>query len=353
MSGLFRYEAVTAKCRCLEGKLLTRAQYEALAQKSTFADAVAYLKDETAYSELLDQVEPASAHRARLEGLLEKHLIDAYTKLYTFTSGAERKFIGSLLQEFEMRYLLDAIRATEYDDSMEFYTIPPFIRERSDINFTRIFRTDSKSEILAALEGTVYYEPLRPVMTAEKCTFAEIESALNRSYYKKLLTKYASVFTGEQKKRVVSAIATKIDLMNISVILRIRRFDSLREGTERVKLDFTSVLPLMIPAFGRLREPELYSICTSELSLSETIDRFTALYKHPAELFGEQNSTGEYGSRFLYERARKLTLCPKPSFDIVFGYLSLLKFETDNIIYILEALRYGTAPEKIGQSIII
>lgn len=353
MSDLFKYDAVTAKCRCIIGQLLTKEQYMNLISSRTLADAVAYLKDETAYADLLDSVEPSRAHRAHLEQLLENNLLDAYIKLYTFTSGAERRFIGHLMEELELRYLLDAIRATEYDDSMEFYSIPQFIRDHAAIDFKRIFRTSSSAEMLEALKGSEYFDTLYPIMSGDKWSFADVEAALVHSYYKKLITKYASVFSGDQKKRVQAMISEKIDLLNISVILRMRRFNALREGSERVKLDFTTVMPKLIPISGRLREPDVIALCSEELSLDETIERFAALYKKPGKLFAEQNATGEYGSEYLFGQARRLAANPHPSFDVVLGCLSLIKFETDNLIYILEALRYGVAADKIEQSIIV
>ena len=67
---MFRYDAVTAKCRCLAGRLFTKDDYAALVSRGSLAEAVAWLKDTPAYSVVLDGVEPAKVHRARLEGLL-------------------------------------------------------------------------------------------------------------------------------------------------------------------------------------------------------------------------------------------------------------------------------------------
>lgn len=348
---MFRYDAVTAKCRCLAGRLFTKDDYAALVSRGSFSEAVAYLKDTPAYSGVLDGVEPGKVHRARLEGLLEADVIDMYAKLYTFTSGAERKFLGHLLEEYEIGYLLDAIRATEYDDTMEFYRVPKFIIDHAKIDFVRIFRTDSKDEVLAALEGTEYHEILRPVLESGTTSFAGIEAEINRAYYTRLMTKYSAVFPPEERKRVREMISTKIDLMNISCIVRLRRFAALRAGNDRVKLDFTAVLPILIPAFGKLKEPDIAALCNDEIDIPETIDRFAGLYKKPAEMFTEHTSTGEYGSELLYSQAKKYSLSG-PSFDVVLGVLSLKKFETDNIIYILEALRYGMPEEEIKNAVI-
>ena len=142
-------------------------------------------------------------------------------------------------------------------------------------------------------------------------------------------------------------ISTKIDLMNISCIVRLRRFAALRAGKDRVKLDFTAVLPKLIPAFGKLKEPDIAALCGDEIDIPETIGRFAGLYRKPAEMFTERTSTGEYGSALLYGQAKKYS-----NSGPVLGVLSLKKFEIDNIIYILEALRYGMPEDEIKSAVI-
>ncbi len=68
-------------------------------------------------------------------------------------------------------------------------------------------------------------------------------------------------------------------------------------------------------------------------------------------MFTERTSTGEYGSALLYGQAKKYSNSG-PSFDVVLGVLSLKKFEIDNIIYILEALRYGMPEDEIKSAVI-
>ena len=344
-------DALTAKCRCLKGKLLTKEQYLALASKPGLAEAVEYLRSETSYAELLSDVEPSRIHRARLEQLLDHHLLDVYSRLYTFSSGNERKFIGLLIEEFTISCLLDAIRATEYDDSMEFYNIPPLVREHSHIDFDRIFRTDSKEEILDALEGSEYHETLRHVMN-DSSSFEDIESELVRAYYKKLVKKTSELFSGSERADILDMLHTRIDLFNISVILRMRRFRALREDSDRASIELTEVLPRLVPIFGRLKESDISELCLERLTLSETAGRFAEIERRPLAELDEKSSTGEYGSRLVYRRSRRLagSGC---SFGVAVGYLTLLRTENDNLVYILEALRYGVPTERITDKIIV
>ncbi len=343
-------DALAAKCRSMKGRLITKDQYFALAAKSGIPDAVEYLKSTAAYSGLLADVEPTRVHRARLEQLLERNLLDAFVKLYTFTSGNERKFFGLLIEEFTINCLLDAIRATEYDDSMDFYHIPNFINDHSKIDFSRIFRTDSKEEILDALKGTEYYDTLAPVMN-DQASFDDIESELTRAYYKKAAKRIPELFSGDELADILASFHSRVDIINIAVILRMRRFRTLRGESDSTPLELTEVFPRLIPIFGKLRESDISSLCAEDLSVAETIERFCGIEHRPVEELDEKTSTGEYGTKMTFARSKKLA--GKSSAAAALGYLNLLRVETDNLIYLFEALRYGLSKERITERLIV
>ncbi len=340
--------ALAAKCRTMKGCLLTAEQYSQLASCPELSSAVEYLKTTEGYSALLADAEPSRIHRARLEQLLERGVIDAYAKLYTFTSGVERSFFKLLIEEFTISFLLDAIRATEYDDSMEFYHVPSFIREHSDIDFKRIFLTDSREEILLALRGSEYYDILKPRING---SFEEIEAELICAYYKKLIKSLKKLFKGEEQKQLLTAIHTRIDLKNLSVILRMRRFAIITGETERVSIDLTRVLPRLIPCFGRLKESDIIRLCEGQLTVEETIAEYSALAHRPEAELDENSSTGEFGSRLIYSSSKKLA--SRSTLACALGYLTLLRLEADNLIYILEAIRYKMPKEQMIKRIII
>lgn len=345
-----KQDALSAKCRSMKGRLLTKDQYIALSSRSGIPEAVEYLKTSTVYSALFADIDPLRIHRARIEQLLEKNLLAAYTKLYTFTSGSERKFFSLLIEEFTINSLLDAIRATQYDDSMDFYHIPRFIREHSNIDFPRIFKTSSKEEMLAALKNTEYYDVLKNSLN-DSSSFEYIEFELIRAYYKKLIKNVNTLFIKDEQKDILDAIHMRIDISNISVILRMRRFNSLRGKSDSAPLELTDVFPKLIPIFGRLRESDISELCAENISVFETIERFSKIVRRPPDELDEKNSTGEYGSKMIYGKSKKLS--SKNSIASALAYLMLLRTETDNLIYIFEALRYEIPKERIIEKLIV
>lgn len=339
--------ALAAKCRTMKGRLLTFEQYSLLSACPELRAAVEYLKTTEGYSHLLSDVDSAQIHRARLEQLLERGVIDAYAKLYTFTTGVERDFFKLMLEEFTIEYLLDAIRATEYNTSKEFYHIPSFIREHSNIDFGRLFNAASREQILFLLKGSEYFDIIAPRIDG---AFEEIEAELICAYYKKLIRSLDKLFEGEERSELLSALHTQIDLKNLSVILRMRRFASLTEQTDRVTIDLTRVLPRLIPCFGRLREADISRLCESAMTTEETIEEYSRIAHSPKDELDEKSSTGEFGSRMLCRISKKLS--GRSDLAGALGYLTLLRLEADNLIYILEAIRYEMPHDRIIERII-
>ena len=341
-------EALTAKCRTMKGRLLSMDQYLALSAKTSLPDAVAFLASTEGYGAIFSDVDPERVHRARLEQLLEKNIIEAYSKLYTFTSGNEREFFGLLIEEFTITCLLDAIRAAGSDTTTDFYHVPNFIRDHSKIDFSRIFRASSREEILNLIADSEYAETLSPVIDG---SFEDIESALIRAYFRKLIKKTGKLFSGDEQKEILGAIHLKIDIINISIILRMRRFCALEEGRDSVVLDVTEIFPRLIPIFGKLRESDIRDLCASDLTVAQTMSGYLELMRRSPDELDEKTSTGEYGTRLLYRTSKKLTRTS--SLACALGYLTILRIECDNLIYILESIRYGIPAERIVPKIVI
>ena len=67
--GVTAYSALRAKTAAMRAKHLSSAQYEELKSKASVSDAVAYLKYQTVYAPLLENVSERTVHRGYLERL--------------------------------------------------------------------------------------------------------------------------------------------------------------------------------------------------------------------------------------------------------------------------------------------
>ena len=69
-----KYGALSGKSRAMFGKLLNKHDYKALMQKK-ISEVVAYLKHNTHYGAILDEIDENNIHRVSLENTLKKDII--------------------------------------------------------------------------------------------------------------------------------------------------------------------------------------------------------------------------------------------------------------------------------------
>lgn len=60
MGNLLEYSGIVTKTRAMEAKLLTPAQFEEIASLHNVPEVVEYLKKETAYADILEELAPNS-----------------------------------------------------------------------------------------------------------------------------------------------------------------------------------------------------------------------------------------------------------------------------------------------------
>ena len=82
MGNLLEYSGIVTKTRAMEAKLLTPAQFEEIASLHNVPEVVEYLKKETAYADILEELAPEQLHRGSIEKILTRSLYRDYAKLY-------------------------------------------------------------------------------------------------------------------------------------------------------------------------------------------------------------------------------------------------------------------------------
>jgi V/A-type H+/Na+-transporting ATPase subunit C len=69
-------QALTAKVHAMYGRRLTPQNYRELVRKQSVSEVAAYLKQQTAYSPLLRDINENFIHRGQLENILRRDLFD-------------------------------------------------------------------------------------------------------------------------------------------------------------------------------------------------------------------------------------------------------------------------------------
>ncbi|NLK38943.1 MAG: V-type ATPase subunit [Clostridiales bacterium] len=345
------YEALTAKSRCLMGMLLKKEQYSELLLTKSLPEAADYLRNLPSYRSTFEQIEPSRIGRSTLEYLLEQNLIEVYVRFYKFSHGAERSFFAGLLREFEVYYLLEAIKTcltgTESD---HLYRLPTFFNHHSDLNFHRIFSSRTPSELLDALSGTEYYQSCGPMLSGtQDFDFLLLESLLYKHYYHKLYYSDAKVLNRADAAAFRTALTYRVDLINLVKIMRMRRFAKVSKGE---MTSVSNLLSYLIPLRLHLTDGDITRIASAQND-ARALEICDSIFPGFSELLNADKYQGNIIEYYMKKHAEKLTRNPGHSLMTVYGFLILKGIEVNNIIHAIEAIRYSLPPSLGEHSLVL
>lgn len=339
-----KYGAVSGKTRAMAGRLLKPHDYEEIMQKGSVSEVAAYLKYNTHYSAVLDDINEAEIHRGQLENILKLKYINDYKKLMRFSSGNQKAFINLLYLKMEIeniKLLLRIFEAGNADPSVLEESLP-FLSRYDDLDIPKLALSKSLEEFLAGLKGTDYAEVLRPYASMNQDTrLFHLEMALDLYYFRRVQDLSSELLYGNDKQIAMEFNGIEIDVFNIFWIYRIKKYYS---------FDKELIQTYIIPSCYRIKRTVI-----DDLISARSMDEFRlVLGRTPyASFFGDEGPGAferRYGD-FLYELHRKRFVQQPFSVACIISYLKLKEFELNNIISIIEGIRYKLAPEEIRKFI--
>lgn len=335
--------AIFSKARAMYGKRLKENDYAKLLSCNTVPEILTCLKSNAKYSHLLSKLSESNIHRGELEEVLRRQLFQDYESLcrYEITVGEDFAQYTIMKAEIDqiMKYLILLSGGTPH----EFYsTLPKYFLKISSVNLAAMSNAETYDEFLGVLGKSVYAKLLAPFKpkSGENINLADIENALSTHMFKKVY-EIIDKTSGAERQDLKKMFDTNIDLRNFTRILRLKKYYGLEPDEIRKQL-----LP-----FGSLKERQLTALCNSQ----DTKELFSIMQQTvPGRIIPklEYNFTCEIPHRALYEESyKRMYFSVNPSVVLV-AYYTLAETETDNIIHIIEGVRYKVEPEKVKSLLI-
>ena len=216
----FSENAISAKVHALYGRRIVRSQYDELCRKRSTSEIAAYLKERTHLSEILSMVQPATVRSDQLESVLHKGRYNKYLDLVKYATPKNREFYSSyVLNLIEIQLILQMIRLINIGRTDEFIvSYPGFAEKDLRIGLDKLAKVKTYDELLQALEGTEFHDPLLRYRNTDKnhpvINYAGCEMALMNCYYDHLKDIVSRTFSGEARKEIDDIMTTKIALEN-------------------------------------------------------------------------------------------------------------------------------------------
>lgn len=341
---LFTYSALSAKARASYGKLLTKEDYEELIEKSSVAEVAGYLKNSTHYSSVLSNVDEKSIHRGQLENIIKTDIMREYSKFLKFTNGNARAFLRSTYKKYETESLKIIFRRLETVGSVisaEGFLL--FLQDNKSVDFHRLLKSGSSMEFISNLEGTEYYDVLKPFAADNvEINLFNLEMVLDLNYFKFLYKRMKKYLHGKDWKPLEDSFGIKTDVLNILWVYRCKKYYDMPKEI---------INSYLLPFNYKLRKETLRSLVEAN-DLEEFAEivagtKYASIFQRDIDEFFEVNF-----AEYMYNVHMKLFRNHPLTVSAAVDYIHMKEYELSNIISIIEGIRYGLRPEKIKKFIV-
>jgi V/A-type H+-transporting ATPase subunit C len=342
----FSTNVISAKAKALYGKRLTNADYEQLINKYSVSEVVAYLKSDTYYKTILESINESSIHRGQLELLIKTAEFERYMRFLSYDFVRRNDFFKYFILKSELEEILKVIRLLN-SGSMDKYilTMPVFLIDYCDINLRDLTTVKNFKDLIQTLKGTHYYRALskfEPENESNQIDVLGCETELRKTFYNRIFKKIDSEFSSSVAKEIKKIFLIQIDMINISIIYRLKKFF------------FSNNLQIkscLLPFSYYLKES-----IVDEMIASDSLEQLVLMIKKTqyGKYFDieEMEYIEDFANKYIYKLVRKnMYFLTHPSI-VMICYILLSEIEVKNIITIIEGVSYKMSPEEIRKSLI-
>lgn len=342
--------ATVAKARAIYGKRLKSNDYTELASQKNVADAAEYLKKNTYFSDALSNIETSSIHRGYLESILNKEYYSRYEKLCKFQNLDKQPFYNYIRVRSEVRELLRALLYLN-NEKKDVYieSVQPHMIGKVSIDLMEIAKASDFKSLLNVLRHTPYYDVLKNIKpdSSGNIPYTRCEVLLRTYYLKWLLKQADECVDGNSKNDLIEQIKVQTDIVNIINAYRMKKY---------FNADADMLNKYVLPFYGRLskkKQDVLFQAASPEeylRLLSHT------LYGKKMEQLTEDMESWLFEKQLVQIRceiAKRSLMFSESSAVSIYSLMYLEEVELNNIIHIIEGIRYNKSVSYIENTIVL
>ncbi|MDD4212354.1 MAG: V-type ATPase subunit [Bacilli bacterium] len=341
----FTGNAIVAKAKAMFGQRLKEKDYLELIKKKNLSEVVGYLKTLPSYQTAFESISEQLIRRSQLEHVIKENNFNVMLRLIKFATLKDASFYELYLVKMASDLILDAIRSIiSPEDDTIIPNVPAYFLTHAPFDIKRVSEAKTMKELLGALEKTPYYKVIAPfsMVDNENIRYVEIENALEVFYYDSAFKRIDDNYKGRIREDLRTIFMTRIELSNIIKIYRLKRFyraspDVIRENLIR---QYSRISEQQMNELIELDDPNAILKYLEKSSLARFTDRSEYVYVE------------YYADRIRYNLSKRYmyysTIVPK----VYSSFLFLREIEVENLINIIEGIRYQLQPVEIQPMLI-
>ena len=342
---MFLENALITKMRAIYGKSLKSDDLNQLIKKKSVSEVATYLKAHEFYKEAFEGISDQSINRKRLEEIIKKHHFTQTLKLMRYTAKKNKSFYEINIIEKEHQIILSMLRSYISDDEYDVVNdLPIFFDKYSKLDLFEISKTKNINELVESLKNTDYSDLLKPYVNIKNddIKFNQFEMLLEQRFYEYASRKIKKHFKGKLESKLKDIINTRVVLNNIVKIYRLKKFYNASDD---------DIKAILVNKYNPITEKKLNALLLVE-SPEELLKAFqknrynTYLNNNDKQYIENQMDT------ISFSLAKKTLLYEKNAPLVYLAFLTIMDVELDNLIHIIEGIRYGVSENEIKEIII-
>ncbi len=341
----FASNAIISKAKSIYGKSIKPSDYESLLKMKSVPEVAQFLRNQKNYADILQDAQVDSIHRGELEELIKKNQFNHTIRLIKFVKVKDIEFFEINLLKREIDIILEIIRSIISNDySSQIADIPSYMKKHATFDIFLASQASTMNEFLSSIKRTPYSDVLTKYANVinKDIDYVSIERDLELYYFEEIFRRIAQNYKGKLKKDLDTIYLTKIELGNITKIYRLKKF---------YHADISSIKLALIHKYSRISEKkmdELISLPNPDLILSYLRQsEFQTFIDNSEYIYVEY-----YADRIKYNLAKRFMYFTNSVPKIYAAFLLLCDIEVQNLINIIEGIRYQLSEAEIRKMLI-
>lgn len=343
----FSSKAIASKARAMYARRLSAGDCNEMMKKSSVGEVAVFLRDSTHYGRVLGSVDTENIHRGQLEERLREVRYDSYAALTRYCFSRSAGFYQYLFLWDEVEQIINLLRYIGAGSEGEyFFHYSKYLPRYCSYNLTQLVACRDFEAVTRVLAGTPYQAALRahPPRSMEgknQLDMVFCERDLKVCYYDRVFALIKKEFSGGAARELREIFMNRIDAENIADAYRLRHFfkstpDYIRSALLPYRTDSYRLIDHIIAAEDDAELSEiLHGSRFGKDGMPDTdfIENLT---------LREQEVTSR----------RLLRYSTHPAVTLV-SYMTQMEIELENVINIVEGIRYGLPPVEIKKLLIL
>ncbi|MDR2656137.1 MAG: V-type ATPase subunit [Oscillospiraceae bacterium] len=328
--------AILAKSRAMYGRRLSPGDYNELIHKRSVAEAAAYLKHETSYGGALSGIEENIIHRGQLEVLIKKSHADKYLRLSSFLPFEKDAFFHCADKKNELDTVLSAVHYFNIGEMERFFElIPGFVLERMKFDVAALSKSARTEDFIAAVKNTVYAGILEKNIdkTRDKFILERCENQIYTAYYNYMLKQAKKGRSKALRRDLENILGKQIEQLNIRLVYRLRHYFGLPPEEIRQRLVLNKRGSAADKMLALKDEAGMLDLAYPGMNKSASAETY-----YNIEHFSQSQMKTFY---------QKLLRMSNEPLTVFLAYSELNNIEVQNLISIIEGIRYGVGEKAL------